>query len=94
MNYFTKEYWDVSARHPYKHIRNKKFPFISMTARGYRSGVWSIDLNFWNSKAKPLSKDFRYKKLSKDKYEEILYSFLKSSDGKNSIFNYLFEGGW
>lgn len=94
-NYFTKEYWNVSSGRSYiKFIENIEFPFISMSARTTRQKHWQISLSRWNSKTEPISKVFYFKKLSKDKYEEIFYWFLKSDEGKHIIFNYLFEGKW
>lgn len=94
MNYFSKEYWQVGGSPPIKFVNNTKFPFIKMTLRSRRSGVWDIRLNNWDSSVKNVERVFQYKKLSKNKYEEILYSFLKDNDGKHAIFNYLFKGNW
>ena len=94
MNYFSKEYWRVSVSGPLKFVKNTKFPFIGMMVRQRRSGVYEIRLNDWDVKVKNIEKVFHYKKLTKTKYEEILYSFLRNDEGKYIILNYLFRGNW
>lgn len=94
MNYFTKEYWYVGWIPYLKFIFNTKFPFISLTARKQTNEFWLISLNRWDKQPKNILKPFHYKKLTKDKYEEIFYSLLKSDEGKHIIFNYSFNGRW
>lgn len=94
MNYFTGDYWWVSGRSDLKFVENTKFPFIRMTVRRQAREFLLISLDKWDQQPQSLSKPFHYRRLTKDKYEEILYSFLESDKGKHIIFNYLFNGKW
>lgn len=90
----SKDLWSVSSRPPFKFIKHKKFPFIQMTVRKKGYSNWLITLHSWDKNEKTIELNFHYKKLTKDKYKEILYAFLRSNDAKHAIFNYLFKGDW